>query len=196
MKKLGIITLCAMCAILFASCNKDYKAFVGYWGVEKIEYYNIDYAGNPIPATIETFVYDPEDIDNGIQLVFREDKSGEMRDNNIDTIWYDWDPETGTYESYIVNPDTTLVYTFTYSYDKGESSLYMNMKYTYPYEYSRTFMMKVSNLTDNSFSYENEYSTNYVEHAYLKRLSDTPSKSASKNKPTRLHKPGSLLSNR
>lgn len=189
MKKIGIITLCAVCAFLFASCNKDYKAFVGTWGVEKIEYYNIDYAGNPIPATIETFTYDPEDIDDGIQLVFREDKTGEMRDNNVDTVWYDWNPETQVYDSYIVNPDTTLVTEFSYSYDKSESILYMNMEYT------RTFMMKISDLTDNSFSYENEYSTNYVEHAYLKRLSDTPSKSASRNKTAmRPRKIGSFLS--
>ena len=189
MKKTGIITLCAVCAFLFASCNKDYKAFVGTWGVEKIEYYNIDYAGNPIPATIETFTYDPEDIDDGIQLVFREDKTGEMRDNNVDTVWYDWNPETQVYDSYIVNPDTTLVTEFSYSYDKSESILYMNMEYT------RTFMMKISDLTDNSFSYENEYSTNYVEHAYLKRLSDTPSKSASRNKTAmRPRKIGSFLS--
>ena len=60
MKKLGIITLCAVCTFLFASCGKDYKTFVGTWGVEKIEYYNIDYAGNPIAATIVTHNYDPD----------------------------------------------------------------------------------------------------------------------------------------
>ena len=195
MKKLSLITLCAFCAILFASCSKDYKYFVGTWGVEKIDYYNIDYAGNPIPATIETLVYDPEDIDNGIQLVFRENKTGEMRDNDIDTVWI-WNEEIQDYDSYIYNPDTTMVYNFTYSYDKGESMLYMNMNYTYPYEYTRIFMMKVSDLTDNSFSYVNEYWSDYVERAYLKRLSGTPSKSASRNKSPRLHKPGSLLSDR
>lgn len=190
MKKIGIITLCAVCAFLFASCSEDndYKSFVGTWGVEKIEYYNIDYAGNPIPATIETFTYDPEDIDDGIQLVFKDDKTGEMRDNNVDTIWYDWNTETQVYDSYIVNPDTTLVTEFSYSFDKSESTLYMNM------EYARTFMMKIYNLTDNSFSYENEYSTNYVEHAYLKRLSDGASNSANRNKPARPRKIGSFLS--
>ena len=195
MKKIGIITLCAVCAFLFASCSKDYKSFVGTWGVEKIEYYNIDYAGNPIPATIQTLVYDPEDIDNGIQLVFRENKTGEMRDNDIDTVWI-WNEEIQDYDSYIYNPDTTMEYNFTYSYDKGESMLYMNMNYTYPYAYTRVFMMKVSDLTDNSFNYENEYWSDYVERAYLKRLSGTPSKSSSRNKSQRLHKPGSLLSDR
>ena len=195
MKKIGIFTLCAVCAFLFASCGKDYHSFVGTWGVEKIEYYNVDYAGNPIPATIETHTYDPEDIGHGIQLVFNENKTGEMRDNDIDTVWV-YNEETGEYDSYIYNPDTTLVYNFTYSYDKGESMLYMNMNYTYPYEYTRVFMMKVSDLTDNSFSYENEYWSDYVEHAYLKRLSNTPSKSSSRNKSPRLHKPGSLLSDR
>lgn len=197
MKKFGIITLCAFCALLLSSCGKDFKYFVGTWGVETIEYYNIDYAGNPIPATIETHNFDPEDLNNGIQLVFREDKTGEMRDSNIDTLWLDWNDETQAYESYIYNPDTTLVYTFTYSYDKSESALYMTMKYTYPYIYTRTFMMEVSDVTDNSFTYENEYDLNYVERAHMKRLSNTPSKSnGSRNQPVRLHKPGSMLGDR
>ena len=33
--------------------------------------------------------YDPQDLDNGIQLVFNADKTGEMRDSDRDTIWYD-----------------------------------------------------------------------------------------------------------
>ena len=188
--------MCATCAILLASCNKDYKAFVGYWGVEKIEYYNIDYAGNPILATMETYNYDPEDIDNGIQLVFRDDKTGEMRDNDIDTVWTDWNNETQHYDSYIVNPDTTLVYTFTYTYAKNESALYLTIKYTYPYTYMRTHKMQIHNLTSNSFSYEDEYDADYVEHAYLKRLSNTPPKSTNRNKPERHRKPGSFLSNK
>jgi hypothetical protein len=196
MKKFGIFTLCAFCAILLASCgkSKDFKYFVGTWGVETIEYYNIDYAGNPIASTIVTHNFDPEDLDDGIQLVFRENKTGEMRDSNLDTLWIDWNEETQAYESYIYNPDTTLVYTFTYSYDKSEAALYMTMKYTYPYVFTRTFKMEVSDMTDNSFTYENEYDLNYVERAYMKRLSDTPSKSSgSRNKPVRLHKPGSML---
>ena len=196
MKKIGIITLCATCAILLASCSKDYKAFVGYWGVEKIEYYNIDYAGNPILATLETYNYDPEDIDNGIQLVFRDDKTGEMRDNDIDTVWTDWNDATQHYDSYIVNPDTTLVYTFTYTYAKNEPALYLTIKYTYPYTYMRTHKMQIHDLTSNSFSYEDEYDADYVEHAYLKRLSNTPPKSTNRNKPERPRKPGSFLSNK
>ena len=195
MKKIGIFTLCAVCAFLFASCGKDYHAFVGTWGVEKIEYYNIDYAGNPIASTIETSTFDPEDTNNGIHLVFRENKTGEMRDSAIDTVWI-VNEETGEYDSYIYNPDTVLVYNFTYSYDKSESVLYMTVDYTYPYTYTRTLMTKILNLTDNSFSYENEYLNNYVEHAYMKRISKTPTKSATRNKPMRLHKPGSLLNDR
>ena len=77
----------AMVAMLFASCSKtDFKSFIGTWGVEKIEYYNIDYAGNPIAASLETFTFDPNDTNNGIQLVFRTDKTGEMRDSAIDSI--------------------------------------------------------------------------------------------------------------
>lgn len=196
MKKIGLITLCAMCAVLLASCGKNYKDFVGTWGVEKIEYYNIDYAGNPIPATIASYTFNPEDIDNGIQLIFRADKTGELRDSDVDTIWL-WNDEINGFDTtYIYNPDTTLVYTFTYSYDNGGSALYMTMKYTYPYVYTRTFMMKVYDLTDNSFSYENEYQLNYMERAYLKRLSNTPTKATSKSKVARPRKEGSFLSGR
>lgn len=199
MKQIKLLAACAVFTMLLASCNKDkdaYKSFVGTWGVEKIEYYNIDYAGNPISGSIETYNYDPNNLDDGIQLIFRDDKTGEMRDNNIDTVWH-WNYETHSYDStYTVNPDTTIVSTFTYSYDSKASSLYMNIKYTYPYTYARTYMMKVNNLTSNSFCYENEYNTDYVERAYLKRLSSTPSKAASRNKTVRPYKPGSLLGDR
>ena len=197
MKKLSLFATLAMMALLFASCNKiDYKSFVGTWGVEKIEYYNIDYAGNPIAASMETYSFDADDPNNTVQLIFREDKTGEMRDGAIDTVLTDWNSVTQEFESYIVNPDTIIVNTFTYSYDKSESTLYMNMKYTYPYVYSRTFMVKVSDFTDNSFIYEDEYDVDYMEKAYLKRVSETPTKSASRQKLSHPHKPGSLMGDR
>jgi len=199
MKKLKLFATLAMAALMLVSCNKkeetdSYLSFVGTWGVEKIEYYNIDYAGHPIEASMESYTYNPDDPNNTIQLVFRDDKSGEMRDGAIDTLWLDYNEETQTYETVIYNPDTILVYNFTYSYDKSESALYMNMKYTYPYVYSRTFMVKVSGLTDNAFAYENEYDIDYVEKAYLKRVGNTATKSRQATKHPR--KPGSLLGDR
>ena len=195
MKKLTL--LAALAVMMLASCNKtDYKSFVGTWGVERLEYYNIDYYGNPIAASLKYSDFDPESVDNGIQLVFREDKTGEMRDSAVDTVWTDWNSETQQYESYIYNPDTTLVTTFTYTYDQSESALYMNMRYTYPYDYMRTFMMKVSDMDDDSFVYENEYDVNYMEKAYLKRISDTPSKSGDRQAVKRPHVPGALMGGR
>ena len=193
MKKIALFVLCAVATLLFSSCGKiNYKSFVGTWGVEKIEYYNIDYAGNPIAASMGTYVYDPNDIDNGIQLVFREDKTGEMRDNDVDTIPTNWNPETQTYESYIVNPDTTLLKHFTYSYDASSRILYMNIQETV-----RTYMMRITNFTDDSFIYENEYNNNYVEKAYMKRLSKSPDKSASRKAPqARPRKEGSFMSDK
>ena len=186
MKKSGIFALCALAALLFASCNKtDYTAFVGTWGVEKIDYYNIDYAGNPIAATIVSYQFDPNDPDNGIRLVFREDKTGEMLDSAVDTVWIDY--EEG---EYVVNPDTTLVTHFTYSYDDRDRTLYMNM------EYVRTYQMRISNLTADSFVYENEYIQNYVEKASLKRISNTPSAKSGTRKVVHPHKPGSFLGGR
>ena len=188
----GIV--CAMAVLMISSCGKtnDYKSFIGTWGVEKIEYYNIDYAGNPIPASMSTYTFDPNDTNNGIHLVFREDKTGEMCDNDVDTIPTNWNPETQTYESYIVNPDTTLLKHFTYSYDASSRILYMNIQETV-----RTYMMRITNFTDDSFIYENEYNNNYVVKAYMKRLSKSPAKSASRKAPqARPRKEGSFMSDK
>ena len=184
MKKVTLLTMMAIAALLFTSCSKtDYKSFVGKWGVEKIEYYNIDYAGNPIAASLETFTFDPNDVDNGIQLIFRADKTGEMRDSAIDSLLVD--------SVYIHCPDTVVVTNFTYSYDKKDQSLYMNMSNS-----ARPFRLQIENLTSDSFTYENEYGIDYMEKAYLKRISKT-TKSASRNVPAHPHKgPGALFGDR
>ena len=197
MKKITFIMTLAIAATLFSSCGKeDYKSFIGTWGVEKLEYYNVDFAGNPIAASLETYTYDPNDTDNGIHLVFKEDKTGEMRDSDIDSLGIGYDMETETFDHYIQCPDTILVSRFTYSYDKSASTLSMTIRYTYPYDYKRVYEMKISDLTDNSFIYENAYGLEITERAYLKRISDTPTKSASSSSTKRPHKPGSLLGDR
>lgn len=191
--------------MVLVSCQKkdDYTAFVGTWGVERIDYksYNTDYHGQPVQGSMResTYTFDPNDISNGIQLIFRSDKTGEMRDSNIDTVWYDWNTETQEYESYVVNPDTTLVTSFTYSYDADESILYMNMSYQHTF----TYMMRISDLTANSFVYENNYGTDvdnrvYFETAYLKRIDFSASKVGSRKSGSqkRPKMPGSFLSGR
>lgn len=194
MKKLTLITALAVVAMMFTSCRKDdYTQFVGTWGVEKIEYYNVDYAGNPIAGSLSTYTYDPNDVGNGIQLVFKKDKTGEMRDSAIDTIWIDYNEETATYDSYIVNPDTTLIYPFTYSYDNKERVLYMNMDYGTEL---RTFRMYIKDLSDDSFVYENEYDKDYMEKGYLKRISDKTTKSGSRQATKHPHKRGALMGDR
>ena len=193
MKKLTLFLSLALIGLMFTSCRKnDYKSFIGTWGVEKIEYYNTDYAGNPIVSSLETYEFDRNSADNGIQLYFREDKTGEMRDSAVDTLWLDWNAETDTYDSYISCPDTVMVYPFSYSYDKSDHILYMNINYG---DKLRTFKMSIENLTDNSFTYENEYDKNYMERAYLKRISKT-TKSASRQATIHPHKSGSFLGGR
>ena len=184
MKKVTLFIMMAMVAMMFTSCSKtDFKSFIGTWGVEKIEYYNIDYAGNPIAASLETFTFDPNDADNGIQLTFRADKTGEMRDSAIDSLLVD--------SVYIHCPDTVLVTKFTYSYDKSDKSLYMNMDNS-----ARPFRLQIENLTSDSFTYENEYGTDYMEKAYLKRVSKS-TKSTSRNMSAHPHKgPGALFGDR
>ena len=71
MKKITLLTLFAIVAMQFTSCGKlNEKAFVGTWGVEKIEYYNIDYAGHPIEPYSSSYTYDPNSSENGIQMIF------------------------------------------------------------------------------------------------------------------------------
>ena len=113
-----------------------------------------------------------------------------MRDRSQDTLWLDYNPDTDQYETMIVCPDTTLVTKFSYSYDADESILYMNMDYTH------TYMMQISNLTDNSFNYINEYESNYVEKAYLKCISNEARSVGEKKNSWRPRREGSFLSGR
>ena len=191
MKKITLLALFAIVAMQLTSCGKlNEKAFVGTWGVEKIEYYNIDYAGNPIASSMETYDMVPGDSQSGIDLIFREDKTGEMRDRSRDTIKTDWNEETHSYETIIICPDTTIVSKFTYSVDKRSSILYMNMESPV-----HTYKMNIVNMDKDSFIYENEYGTNYVEKAYMKRLSNSAVKSATRgSQPTRPYREGSFLS--
>ena len=192
MKKITLLTLCAISAMMFTSCAKlDDKSFIGTWGVEKIEYYNIDYAGNPISASMKTFEMVPGDEQSGIDLIFRENKTGEMRDRSQDTIIKKISDEPEVYDT-IICPDTTLVTKFTYSVDERASILYMNIEYPV-----HTYKMNIVSMEKESFIYENEYGTNYVEKAYMKRISDSDKKANSrKNQPIRPYREGSFLSGR
>ena len=198
MKKVKLVMICLALGMIFVSCKKDSddsaitlkdNLFWGSWGIEKIEYYNIDYAGNPIEASMETFNMIPGDPQSGIDLIFRQNKTGEMRDRSQDTIYTDWNPETQQYETMIVCPDTTLVNTFTYLVDGEDSTLYLNM------DYARTFMMHIQEITDSTFIYTNEYDVDYVERAYLKRLSNAKA-APSKQNVKRPNKPGAFLGER
>lgn len=180
MKRFILFTSLMLTVFFLASCGKDnYKRFVGTWGVDRIDYYNIDYAGNPIAATIETYDMTPGDPDNGIDLIFRDNKTGEMHDRSRDTLFI---PiiEADTIFSYdtIICPDTTLVTNFSYSYDSDDGLLYMNMKVSQPF----TFRMEVTFVDDNTFVYVNEYEANYVEKARLVRISNE-ARGAKRSKP-------------
>lgn len=191
----GMSLFAAMTTVLmFASCeNKAYKTFVGTWGVEKIEYYGIgtDEQGNTSLTLYHTFDYDPGDVNNGIQMIFRDDKTGEMVDSAIDTILTDWNEDTGLYDSYIYCPDTVIVYKFTYTYQERTKVFYMYM------EDNITYKMHIDGLTDDSYIYENEYvkdNDRVMERAFLKRLSKTtPSKYSYCQSSKQSKRQGSLL---
>lgn len=194
MKKAKLLAVFAIAMLMLASCgNKDKESnpFVGVWGVEKIEYYNIDYAGNPIEASMESYSYMVGDPLNGIDLVFRENKTGEIRDKDIDTLYFDYDTITHTYQTILPCPDSVFVTPCpNYIYDEKASALYITPLH------ERPFMMKISNLSDNSFTYENEYAPYYVERAHLRRVSSDAKMSPAKHQSSRPYKPGAFLGGR
>lgn len=170
MKRIILFFFALAMVLGWTSCGKnDYMAFVGTWGVERIDYYNIDFYGQPIENTVETYYFTPGDPDNGIDLVFRNDRTGEMRDRSRDTLIFISDIiDNDTIIDTIICPDTTLITNFTYSYHDDDATLYMNMLVAQPF----TYQMRIESLTDKSFVYENEYRLHIVEKAYLVRISD------------------------
>lgn len=201
MKRLGFIVT-VIFALGMASCTPkdpdpvdpnstthDYTYFIGTWGVEHIDYYNIDYAGQPIAASTESFDFIPGDMENGIDLIFRSNKTGEMRDRSRDTLYMDWNSETHEYETFIVCPDTTVVTNFTYSYNSEDNLLFMNMQVEHPFIYQ----MNISFVSDSIFVYVNEYETDYVEKAKMVRYSTETR--GTKSSTWRSCHPKSLLSN-
>lgn len=191
MKKFTLIL--AVAATILAgmvSCKSDkddYMRFVGDWGVRTITYYNTDYAGNPIPATVSMYYYVPGDKIDGIDLVFRSNKTGSMIDRSHDTVYI---RVSATEVDTIIAPDTVIVRNFTYTYDKDTELLYLNM------EYARTYSMRIENFSDTAFTYYNLYDIDYMEKARMVRLTDNPTRNAVKGKKSSYvpWKPGSLLS--
>ena len=127
--------------------------FLGIWGVEKLENYEIDDEGNPIASTMVTLNFNPYNIEDGIQLVFREDKTGELRNN------------------YANFNNATNVISFTYIYYNDFYKLFITE------DVGNNILLNIKELESDSFVYESEYVSNHIEKAYLKRLSDTPSMS-------------------
>ena len=175
MKKLCFILVGMVMTVGMMSCGKSVESkLVGTWGLERIEYYNIDYYGQPIENTMEVYTFTPGDMENGIDMVFYENKRGEWRDRDADTFLIKISTNPVTYDT-IVNPDTTVVRQFTYSYDEDLAALYVKTSD------AETFMLDIDELTDETFVYSNEYKLNTVEHAILRRIDGKAhTKSASK----------------
>lgn len=190
MKKITLLASLLAVVFCFVSCKHDpIEKFLGTWGVERIEYYYIDYAGNPIPNTMDVHEFPLADAYDGIDLIFRSDKTGEMLRRDIDTFYVQISLVPEEYDT-IINADSTWVIPFVYSYDDDAAVLYMTMQ-----DDMRTFMLKINSYTENAFTYINEYNLDKVEKAYLKRLNTSKRTERSVSKPSyRSRKPGSFLS--
>ena len=195
MKRIILFVTALVMVLGWTSCGKkDYMAFVGTWGVERIDYYNTDFYGQPIENTLDTYTFTPGDAHNGIDLVFRDDRTGEMRDRSRDTLYIPvYDDDNNIIDTTILAcPDTTLITKFTYSYHDDDATLYLNMQTERPFTYN----MQIELLNDKNFIYVSEYDKNYVEKAWLVRISDeTRSVTKSSKSSNRQRHFGSMFSN-
>ena len=142
---------------------------LGVWGVEKLEYWETDNIGNLIPSTLNTLDFIPGDLDNGIDLSFRSDMTGEMCDRN--------------------QTDTIIVKPHTYYLDYLNSRIYIQRT-------DKSFVLDILELTSERFVFQCEYEHGYFEKAYLERLTETQDKHSGKTPEQRPTRPGSLLSGR
>lgn len=171
----------------------DYRIFVGTWGLKQIDYYFVDYFGQPIEEERETWDFIPGDTINGIDLVFKSDKTGLRIDRSHDTLFFLASVNPVTYDT-IVCIDTILYAPFNYSYDAEEKMLYMTTT-----DDGKTHAAKIVYIDENGFRYYNQYKVNgndYAEDAVLERIPDAPSRVApARRKVVAPHKPGSFLFN-
>lgn len=187
MKKLTIFVIAMTLLLGVVSCKKNAASkIVGIWGVERIEYYIADYYGQPIESAFSSLEYTPGDLDNGIELVFRDNNKGEWRDHDVDTILDQISIDPVAYDT-IVNPDTTLITSFTYSVDEDIPAVFVKTSKM------DTYMLEIEQLDDNTFIYKNEYGENIVERAIMKRLPDK-SVSMRGQRKSQYRQPGSFFS--
>lgn len=182
-----------MVATLFlgmAACSKSNSSLIlGTWGVEKVEYYYVDFYGNPIDETIEAYYYTPGDQNNGIDLVFYSGHHGEWRDRDVDTFLVPISVEPVLYDT-IINPDSTVVTQFTYTVDDDLSAIIVKT------DDAVTYMLDIEELNKSTFSYTNRYKQDYVEHAILKKIDNSKATRTERKQQQFSRKPGSFLSHR
>ena len=142
---------------------------LGVWGVEKLEYWETDNFGNITPSTLNTLDFIPGDLDNGIDLIFKSDMTGEVCDRS--------------------QPDTIIVKPHTYSLDYLNSRIIVQRT-------DKSFVLDILELTSKRFVYKCEFEHGMFEKAYLERLTETQDKHSGKTPEQRPTRPGSLLSGR
>lgn len=186
MKRIFLFLTMIVIVCGWTSCTKknDFKLLIGTWGLERLDYDTLDYTGAPILDLRKTYLFTPGDTDNGIEMVFREDRTGETRDHAIDSIML-------ADSTVIYCPDTTLYTYFTYSYYSDEGTLYLNVEGSDPY----TYMTRIVKYENNAFVYESEYKKNCIEKAWLVRISNTPATKSTSKPVSRQRHEGSLFSN-
>ena len=182
--------MAAMVLTGMVSCHSEknaYMQFVGDWGVRYIAYYETDYAGNPVNDDLDLSYYTPGDKVDGIDLIFRSDKTGMMIDRSKDTLFIQQSSDPEDVDT-IPCIDTVIYRNFTFSYDQDAKLLYLNM------EYVKTFSMSISNFSDTAFTYYNQYNQFIMEQARLVRLTDSPTRNSVKGgkKTSSPWRPGSL----
>jgi len=191
MKKLTILIVAMALVFSAASCKKNgADLLIGTWALQILEYYNIDYQGQPIESTIVHYEFPIDVANEGIDIVFMKNNQGEWHDRDLDTFYVLISEDPDVYDT-IINPDTTVVTPFTYFYDEDAAAVFLKTSDMVSH------MLEVEELNSTTFSYVNEYGEHYVEHAILKRVDDSKSRSRSNadvKRVSRPCRPGSLLS--
>ncbi len=166
MKRLFLFVLLAS-LLSFVSCEKDSSILVGYWGVERIDFYDVDNSGTMIGSSLETYTFTPGAAD-GIEVTFYADGTG-----------------------YILNKSNSTVTNqhFSYDYDESDGSLYIVR------DDGSSYIMAVETLNETKLVYINQYEDYHVEKDYFVRTGKG-TKASWRQHPLLPFKPGSFLSGR
>lgn len=120
------------------------------FGVSNVAHWNVDYFGNVIEDSYQSFDFDPYDTTRGYFMYFLEDGVGVQQDN-------------------VNGQDSTIYWLFTYEYDPVARNLHMEFE-TISDTISEIYDAPVLSATEELFSFCHEYKPKFWERADMKKV--------------------------